>query len=315
MIFHKRVKDLNMIRQVLFTLLIVSGAVSVFSQAISFSSPASWATLRNDTLVARAQIDTAQIKKKNISVTLSLITDGKTKVISSRNFKISDYYGEFSFGKLKKDIVGGTGYLKLDWEIKGEQQKGTISPIGIVDLEKMEKAAPVAAIGVKDGAKMSEVGAAVKDENFSKTGSVQFATAWNKDALFLVIKKSQDSGTVMFSIDGKSGKNAFLSYPDRIIAYSPAQGTVTGLHYTRAIKNDSLQYSKNAWQTEIKKEESGDKVVVRIPWYDTGIVPFAERKIGFGVFAEDVGGKVVSALPSKAQIFVPGSWGEMELGK
>jgi hypothetical protein len=297
------------------TATIVFAVVSAYSQVVSFSSPVPWATQRNDTIIARAQIDTAQIKKKSISLTLSLVSNGKKKALSSKTFKISDYAGEFSFGSIKKDLVGGKEFLQIDWSASDGQEKGTIAPIGIVNLDKVNKSEPLKALRVASDVSLSAVASAVKNENFSTVGNFRYAATWNKDAFFVVIGKNQDSGSVRFIIDGKSGKNAFLSYPDRIVSYSPGKDSLGAFHFTREYKDNAIQYTSRKWQSELNREIVNDKVVIRIPWYDTGIVPFEERSIGLGVFAVDQGEKVTASVPEKAQYYIPGTWGDVVLQK
>ena len=41
----------------------VTSVSAIMAQAVSFSSPASWITQRNDTVFIRAQLDTALIKE------------------------------------------------------------------------------------------------------------------------------------------------------------------------------------------------------------------------------------------------------------
>ena len=305
-----------MIRKIsTLTATVIFAAASVYSQAVSFSSPVPWTTQRNDTIIARAQIDTAQIKKKSIFMTLSLFSNGKKSTLSSKTFKISDYAGEFSFGRINRNLVGGRDFLQIDWSIPGGQMKGTIAPVGIVNLDKVKKSEPVKAIAAASGATPAALVSAVKDENFQKAGKIEFATAWNKEALFIVLKKNQEPGAVQFSLDGKSGKNAFVSYPDRFISYTPANDSLAAFHFTRDLKDNVIRYASEKWQTEITKEVTGDKVVIRVPWYDTGVVPFEERSIGFGVFAVDQKEKVTASVPEGAQAFIPGTWGNLVLQK
>jgi hypothetical protein len=148
------------------------------------------------------------------------------------------------------------------------------------------------------------------------TGTISYSFAWNKDALFAVVKKSASGDTVKFSFDGKSAKNAFLSYPDRIVVCSPGDSIiVNGIHFRRNIENNAMVYHRQEWRNEISYEVVGDNVVVRIPWYDTGMIPFEERTIGFAAFVTDARGRTVSQVPSSAQFFIPATWGMLLLQK
>jgi hypothetical protein len=285
---------------------------TILAQAVSFSSPASWITQRNDTVFIRAQLDTALIKKKAVSVSLLQVNDGKKKVIAKKNLKITDNVMELMFAKVGKDLLGGKEFLRLEWA--ADNEKGVIEPIGILDLNKVSKSDTVKALRVQDGAEAKTVADIIKAEQFRKIGSVEFGTAWNKDAFFIVMKKSQDSSTISFAFDGKNGKNAFLSYPDRIISYIPAKDSLNTTCYVREIKGDTLKYKDKLWNSEIEKVAADEKVIIRMPWADIGVIPFEERMIGIGVFAMQKG-KVNAAIPQNAQYYIPGTWGDVFLQK
>lgn len=285
---------------------------TILAQAVSFSSPASWITQRNDTVFIRAQLDTGLIKKKTVSVSLLQVNDGKKKVIAKKNLKITDNVMELMFAKVGKDLLGGKEFLRLEWA--ADSEKGLIEPIGILDLNKVSKSDTVKALRVQDGAEAKTVADIIKAEQFRKIGSVEFGTAWNKDAFFIVMKKSQDSSTISFAFDGKNGKNAFLSYPDRIISYIPAKDSLNTTCYVREIKGDTLKYKDKLWNSEIEKVAADEKVIIRMPWADIGVIPFEERMIGIGVFAMQKG-KVNAAIPQNAQYYIPGTWGDVFLQK
>lgn len=285
---------------------------TILAQAVSFSSPASWITQRNDTVFIRAQLDTGLIKKKTVSVSLLQVNDGKKKVIAKKNLKITDNVMELMFAKVGKDLLGGKEFLRLEWA--ADNEKGVIEPIGILDLNKVSKSDTVKALRVQDGAEAKTVADIIKAEQFRKIGSVEFGTAWNKDAFFIVMKKSQDSSTISFAFDGKNGKNAFLSYPDRIISYVPAKDSLNTTCYVREIKGDTLKYKDKLWKSEIEKVAVDEKVIIRMPWADIGVIPFEERMIGIGVFAMQKG-KVNAAIPQNAQYYIPGTWGDIFLQK
>ena len=77
---------------------------SGFSQVISVNTPLPWVSLRNDTIIVRAQIDTATLKKKRLSLTLMSVKNGKSKTIATKTFPVKDPSGEFSFGKIKRKL-------------------------------------------------------------------------------------------------------------------------------------------------------------------------------------------------------------------
>jgi hypothetical protein len=301
-----------------YSLLVVVLAGSMqggFTQTVSINSPLPWVSLRNDTITVRAQVDTAALKNKQISLTLQTVKKGKPSVIASKTFPVKDPSGEFSFGKINKKLIGGEEFLQLKWSVKGKEDKGSVEPIGIADLTPFMNTDTLRAKHVSDGMALKDVAAAV-GEKFRQTGKAAYSFAWNKDALFAVLKKGSGKDTVKFALDGKTGKNAFLSYPDRFVVASLSDSIVVkGAHYQRALQKDMLIYTAEDWRCEISHEVVGDRVVVRVPWYDAGMIPFEARTIGFGVFVADAKGKTVAALPAAAQAFIPATWGILQLQK
>jgi hypothetical protein len=282
-----------------------------FGQNIVINSPSPWMTLRNDSVVVKAQIDTAIIKQRNISITIAQVENGKSKAIQSKKFPITGYSNEFSFGKINTKLIGGTQFLKIDWTLPAKEGNGNVEPIGIVDLNK-ENLESVKAIHAPDGATSSAVASLVKNEQFRKIGQTEFAAAWNKEALFFVIKKGQqDSEIIKLSLDGKNGKYAFLSYPDRIINYSSAKDSVWGTHFTRSLSGDTLKYTEKPWKSDLSKEKINDVVVVKIPYYDTGIMPFEGRQTGFAAFTYNASGKESGVFPQQGSFFIPGTWTDL----
>jgi len=298
-----------MIRQLLSTAVMLVSTVSFVSgQVVVLNSPAPWMTMRNDSIVAKAQVDTTVIKSRVVDYTLSSVIGGVTKVVAKKQVKISDVSSDAFVAKVNSSILGGTDYLKLEWA--ADSQKGEISPIGILALDKMPKVAPLQAKKVDSAAALKAVADIVKDDQFVKFGARTFALAWNQDALYIVVKKTADTAGLVFGIDGKNGKNAFAAYPDRFVCLK--QDAVWGKHYDRAIEKTSLKYNEIAWNNEITKEIVGEKIVIRMPWYDTGIVPFDGRQAGFAAFIKD---KAAASYPEKAKQPIPGTWGTFVLVK
>jgi hypothetical protein len=295
---------------------IAGSIVGAYGQVITFNSPSAWVTQRNDSITVRAQIDTAQIKKKEIALSVCLVNDlAKAKLLAQKTFKVNDYTGEFTLGTVKQDLVGGLSYIKIDWSIPGTTNKGSIAPVGIVALDKLPQAGPITVPHAQEGADIAAVAASVKEADFKAVGSVKAAFAWNKDAFYIILNKLSAPGAVHFAIDGKNGKNAFVSFADRFVMFMPDKDSLWGAHYSRQMVGDSIKYVEKPWPNELKKNASGEKIVLRIPWYDTEIVPFEERKIGFGVVVFDAKGVQSAALPATAKYFLPGTWGNLQLVK
>ncbi|MCX7726645.1 MAG: hypothetical protein N2053_07325 [Chitinispirillaceae bacterium] len=294
---------------------IVIGSISlVLGETISFISPMPWTTLRKDTITVKAQIDTSVAKKKKLELTLVTVKKGKTSKLVSKTFDVKDVSMDFPFGSIKKNLIGGEEYLQIQWSLPGTKEKGTIEPIGIADLSTI-KSDTVSAIRFSEDIKIEDVPSKIGEKSY-QTGKVSYSIGWNKEALFIAVNKTKEADTIKFTIDGKTGKNAFLSYPDRIIVCKLSDTvSVKGINYKRETNNNILTYSLQTWNNEMSYKEMGEKIIIRLPWYDTGIIPFEERTIGFGIFVTDAKGKNVGSLPAKADFYTPATWGILYLQK
>jgi hypothetical protein len=297
----------------------VALSFSAYSQIVTFNSPLSWVTQRNDSITVRCQIDTALIKgKKEFSVTVQLVDrKSQKKQLAKKSFPVTDYSGEFNIGTINQVLVGGHSYLKINWAIPGSESKGYISPVGIATLDKLPPVVLTKIIAVKDGADAAAVAAGLKETDYLSFGTEKCAFAWTKEALYIVLAKqpAPAAGCIRFALDGKNGKNAFLSFADRVVEYHPATDSLGTLHYSRAMYGDTLKYETKPWPSEIKKSVSGDKIVISIPWFDSGIMPFGERKFGIGISTFDAKEIQTSAYPSMADFYLPATWGDYELAK
>jgi len=300
-----------MIRQLISSaVLLAAGASIAVSQVVVLNSPAQWLTLRNDSVVAKAQIDTALNKSKVIKYTLSSVIGGVTKVIAKKDVKVTDVASDAFIAKVNSSVLGGMDYLKIEWA--ADSQKAEILPFGILALEKLPKTAPVQIKMVDSTASLKAIAEGLKETDFAKIGTFSYALAWNSKAFYMISKKSADTSTLAFAIDGKNGKNAFLAYPDRLVMIK--KDSVWGTHFTRDITNAKMSYTEKVWNNEISKEIVGDNIVVALPWFDSGIVPFDGRQAGIAVFVRK-GDKTVAAVPDKAQFYIPGTWGNLVLSK
>jgi hypothetical protein len=239
-----------------------------------------------------------------------------------KTFPVIDFTGEFALGPVKRDLAGGRSYVKLDWSMPGVNsgKAGTagfseLMPIGIVALDKLPTLEPITVPRLKDGTEAAGAAALVKDSDFRTLGAAKFAFAWNREALFIVLVKNALQGTVRFAIDGKNGKNAFLSYADRVVMYQPGKDSLKGVHFSRGMRGDAITYDENPWPNGITKSAADNKVVIRVPWYDAGLIPFEERRLGMGIMTFDDKGKQTAAVPAKADFFCPGTWCDLLLAK
>ncbi len=288
---------------------------SAMSQSVSFNSPGQWITQRNDNVVAKVQLDTSKIPQKKIDFVLSKVEAGKKKAIATKSFKVTDYTQEFNLGSASSACLGGKDFLRIDWSIPGTKDKGTLMPFGIVNLDKMPKGEQLHIAKIKDE---------VTDKNFATVAATaklvnvkgtQFGLVWGPKALTIVVAKGASKDAVKFAIDGKNGKNAFLSHPDRTVELFQANDSLATVLAERASINDTLNYAIVGWQNEIKKYSDSKFVVIVVPWFDLGLIANDDRIFGFAAFVADDKNKVLAASPEKAQYFIPGTWGDAILDK
>ncbi len=299
--------------------LCIAGCAGVaFSQIITFNGPMPWVTQRNDSITVRAQVDTGQIKKKEFTVSIDLVNDrGREESLAKKSFPINDYTVEFPVGALKQHLVGGRSFIKIDWSISETANKGSIAPIGIVALDNLPQAQLLTVLHAAEGVDPAGIASALKEDDFKTAGSANFAFAWNKGAFYVVVRKAGNpaAGAVRFAFDGKNGKNAFLSFADRVVTYDAEKDSLFGLHYSQQLSGDTLKYSEKPWPNELTKTAVNDKIVIRVPWYDIGIVPFDGRRFGLGIVTFDAAGVQMDALPKNADFYDPGTWCDVELAK
>lgn len=294
-------------------------ASTAYGQIVTFNSPLSWTTQRNDSVTVRSQIDTAQVKKKQFDVTVELVDKKlRKKTLARKSFPIKDYSCEFDMGPINQTLVGGFSYIKINWKLPGSDNKGYIAPIGIVALDKLPPA-PVDTIAkAPDNADAAAVVKAIKQDDYLTAGAEKFGFAWNRQALYIVYMKNEKTApdvTLRFAIDGKNGKNAFLSFADRVVMYAPKNDSLWGTHFKRVLSEETLKYDVKPWPNEMTKTKAGSAVVIAIPWYDSGIIPFGERRFGMGVMTFDGKDQQTAALPEKGDFFLPGTWGDFVLAK
>lgn len=300
-----------MIRQFISTAaLLISGAAFVSAQVVVLNSPSPWLTMRNDSIIAKAQVDTAVLKSDKVNYTLSSVVGGVKKQIAKKQVNVTDMSSEAFIAKLGSNVLGGKDFLTIEWG--ADSLKGEVAPFGIVALDKVAKKAPLQVKSVDSNATLKTVAENTRDDQFVKCGTRSFALSWNKSALFIVVKKSSDTAKLVFGIDGKNGKNAFVAYPDRFVCVM--KDGVWGIHYERELEKDTLKYKELAWNNEITKEIIGEKIVIKMPWYDTGIVPFDGRQAGFAAFTMNKD-KATASYPEKANYYIPGTWGTFTILK
>lgn len=295
---------------------VLCGSFLLYGDVVTFNSPGSWATLRTDKIVAKMQIDTAKVEKKKIKLNLISSDDGKEKNVSSKLYNVNDYSQEFELAELKTGILGGKKFLKIKWEIPGTKKAGETDPFGIVKLEDGEESADLISAKAAGGPiTAADLKGSLSDADFTSLSSSGFCVVWSDKALGIVFKKSGLPEGVLFCIDGKNGKNAFLSFPDRMIRYYTAKDSLKNYYFKRKIASDKISYDEKAWHSEISKSADADIAVVTVPWSDLGMLPFDNRVIGFSAFALDEKGEAVSSFPAKAEREIPGTWASLKFVK
>jgi hypothetical protein len=288
---------------------------SMANDVVSFNSPGQWVTQRSENIVAKVQLDTSRIPQKKIEFSLSKVEAGKKKLIATKKFKVTDYTQEYTLGSAGNALCGGKDFLRIDWSIPGTKDKGTLFPVGVANLDKLPKVEPVHAVKVKDVINDKNWASLIGGAKFTSVKGNEFGLLWTPKSLVIVCKKAQSKEIVRFAIDGKNGKNAFMSHPDRTVDIYQGKDSLATMFYDRSLLNDTLSYSQMTWQNDVKMFGDKQTNVVVVPWYDLGMLPLEERDIGFAVFVMDYKANALAALPEKAKYFIPGSWGSVVLDK
>jgi hypothetical protein len=296
-------------------LCIIGCSTGVWAQVITFNSPTPWLTLRNDSIVVKAQLDTSKYPKKKITLTAMRVDGGKKKQITSKTFTVSDFTQDFALGLAGASLLGGRDFLKIVWNVTGTKDSGVCSPIGVVTIEKLAKTDSMHAAKKAGEIDIKNTASVVQGLKFVKIKDKEVAFAWTPNALVIVSKKSASQAALRFVFDGKNGKNAFVAFSDKMIEYYPAKDSVYSYVNERSY-GDSITYKQKPWVTELTKASDKDISVIKIPWYDLGIgKPFDGRTTGCAVFLLSDKATVLAAYPERAMAFIPGSWGNLTLDK
>jgi len=285
--------------------------VPAFGDIVTFNSPGQWLTERSDKMVLKVQLDTSKIPQKKVSFVLTKIESGKKKALATKAFKVTDYSQEYNLGSVGTGLLGGKDFLKVEWSLPGTKEKGSLFPIGIVDLDKLPALEPLHAAKAA-AASVADLAAKAK---FTTLKNGSFAIFWTPKVLSIVCKKEPAGGILRFAFDGKNGKNAFIAYSDRVVDVVVAKDSVNAFMYNRVAVTDSISYSVKPWQTEITTSAEKDFVVVNIPMYDIGLVGQDERVVGFSAYSVDEKGAFLAAFPEKAKLLLPGSWSSIVFDK
>ncbi len=290
---------------------VLLGVSVVGAQVVTFSDPSAWMTHGKEKFIVKAQLDTAQIESKKVNLTLSMVVDGKVRRLNREGFAADDFYKEFDLGRVGRTVVGGYDYLSVDWRIPGGDKEGTVAPIGVVVLEKLPKHDPLIARRIDDGLTGAVAAKAVAANGLKQLDGISYGFGWNMKALWIVAKG--EGGPLEVIVDGKNGKNAFLSYPDRIARLFPESDSVHAFHYSRKLKDGKIVYEEDEWHHEMLVDTQGTYVVAGMRWYDMGVIPADNRTVGLGVFTLDADGAQENALWEDSEREIPGTWGDLRL--
>ncbi len=296
-----------------FVLILYLGFINVASgQVITFQNIVPWITLREGNIIARTLVDTAATKGNNIKLTLSKVEQGRKVRIMTKNFKPAEYSNEYELANIEKEIVGGKDFLKVEWNVVGNDEKGVVEPFGIVKLNGESEKSALKCKKISCALEASALKSVLKEKDFIAVGNNMFCPVWNKTMLGLVCKNMKEASNISFHFDGKNGKNAFISFSDRIVTYYPGKESLSTIYYKRTVTDTGIRYDPKEWIQEIKKDAKEGLVVISIPWYDIGMLAQDGRIFGFAVFASSLKNEE-SALPEAAQRYIPGTWGDIIL--
>jgi hypothetical protein len=283
------------------------------AQPVIFSDPVAWITMRNTIMVAKAQVDTAKLEGNVLNISLKRVRDGKAQLLSSKKLTVNDFSVEFQLDDISSSLVGGYDYLQLEWSNPKATHKGVLEPFGVVVLDSLNAANSF------DATKQLTISANSIDKGLlsgskCQVGGSGIGFLWNEKELAVVVpKRSTKMNGVSVFFDGKNAKNAFLSYPDREVRIFPSNDSVATVHFVRSFVEGAVGYEEQRWYAGVSKDISADYVVVKIPLYDIGVVPFNGRKMGCMVESRDSSGTVVDVFPANAQRYIPGTWGNLLL--
>jgi hypothetical protein len=308
------------IRAVSLAVAVAAGTVA--AQKVSFEMPVAWLSYRSDTVTVKAHLDTANIKQRKLSLTLLKFHNGKKSKVASTTLDIISYTHDVTFGSVGTTLFGGTDFLALEWSIPKTDDKGSVAPFGISDIEHIDHGDTVF---IKKAASPLTPSSVARGDLSRKIGGRAYGLSWNSGSVQCLCDRSKTKNVLVFAYDIKNAKSAFGSYPERFVAHFPAhetiqdtvksmvEDTIKTWFYTRQFKSDSISYAEKAWHGAMEIGRSETAMVITIPHSDLGFLPFDGRCVGFAVFEQDESGKKVAAFPPGADMHIPGSWGNLVL--
>jgi len=294
---------------------ILQSLVIAQDEAVVISAPASWMTLRTDSLFVTIQADTSRLPKGTVEFKVRKHSGNRASTLFTKNVKIEDYNADIFLGTIKEKNLGGTDFLSIGWSAPGSEFSGVVEPFGRAIVEEVT-INTLTAVKLKDGSSITQISDALMGAQSQDVGASKFAAGWNKDGLYILFNPSNALLEAQFAFDAKCGRNAFLSWADRFIVYDAAAQSVRGVNYRRSFDKNAVQYTEMAWGENdglsLLKAENSELIHVR--WHELGLQPFEERNIGFAVFIKEKP-KASVQYPTSAKRDIPGTWGELKLEK
>jgi hypothetical protein len=291
------------------------------------TSPASWSTLRSDSLAVSVQVDTSQLPKGGsgaVDFKVLRRSGSRSSVLFSKSVKVDGAVADIFLGRVKGVPIGGAEFLSVEWSVPGTELKGVVEPIGVAALNGSvspeNKWIPasqyLSAVRLKDG--LSGEGAAevlAGLGGFSAGGAV-FAAGWNASGLFLYFTPNSAGADAEFALDLKCGANAFPAWADRFVAVGADSAYGTRNSARSVDGKEGLKFEESRWGDDktivFTKARTGR--LVMLDWSELGILPFEGRNIGFAIFKGGQGGKG-AVYPVGAGRSIPGTWGGISLAK
>ena len=305
----------------------VASAQDVSDNApVVITSPASWATMRSDSIALSIQADPVLLPTGSVDIKVNRRSGNRTTVLFTRNVKVEEGSAEVFLGRSRDVPLGGTDFLSIEWSVPQTDYKGTVEPVGIaklsgkvVDNKWVPARPPLTAVRLE--ADLSDTAAAAAragSQNTFDAGGAKFAAGWNAEKFYILFTPAQSVTAVEVALDLKCGKNAFLSRADRFIRYSVTGDSVFARHYNRAVGTTGITYEELVWGsarslTALRAE--GTARLITVQWSELGIQPFEERNIGISVYVDTRGKRQPVTYPPAAVRNIPGTWGDITLAK
>jgi hypothetical protein len=287
------------------------------------TSPASWSTLRSDSVSVSAQVDTAMLPKGSIDFKVVRRSGARSSVLFSKSVRAEDAAVDAFLGRVKGLPIGGGDYLSIEWSVPGSELKGVVEPIGVAALNgsvssdnKWVPSVPhVSAVRLKDGLSGDGAAEALAALRGFSVGGANFAAGWNASGLFLYFTPTSSVPAAEFALDLKFGSNAFTAWADKFVAVGADSAYGIRASKRSVDGKDGLKFEESSWgdAKSIAFTAAGAGKLVALDWSELGVVPFDGRNIGFAVFAKGQGKG--AAYPSGAARSIPGTWGGISLAK